>query len=313
MSLGRIAAVAIMLLAAPASAGFGVPIDDDAGSGRDAADDRSNPLDLSAPGAYQGNLTPPSDSDWYELPPKNTSKGAGYAACVEGYVAGYGIANVSLTLPYDESFWATETMSADHPARLGLAVPWFNGSAVLGLEPTSETSSLGPYQMSIHVLRPGEIKEDGDAPKTPARKDVGTRKDATPGEPLEVPAACFGGLVGGDDLTDRYELNVDAGDHVVVSFAQEANMTLNLTGPNGTSGPDLHNSSDAHARHFRVNETGNLTLDAELLGTADQESPYLVGISVLKDCALACSLEDPEEEEDEDDQCRPYCFLSDVS
>lgn len=289
----RVFAAALLLLAVPSTAAIAQgPFTDPGGS--DASDDRDDPTTLPGPGHYNGTLLPPGDADWYELA---ADAGTPPAACIELVVDAHANARLNLSMQgYGDLYYAAGNVTPDRETALGLAVPAFHGTT-FGLAPIDgDARSVGAYELT---LRKPTLSEAPSGSPTAGAPEDGSDEEP----PCLVETLDAGGHL-------ERTVPVTEGDRLTVSLAQATAGTvrLTLTDPDGqtrrTIGADAGNVT-----HITADVRGNWTITATNL---DQQSSsqMAIGLSVVDDCQLVCTLEDPEEEEEEGGPCRPYCLTA---
>jgi hypothetical protein len=285
----------------------------------EASDDRSDPTPVEE-GEQRGLLAPPGDADWYRL-----NGDGGGPACVEVHASGDANAKLDLDTPNGEDYLVTGNLTPDKPVHAGLAVPQFDG-ATFGLYPFEEVRSVGSYSLQVQTteLAPGQDEGAGAAPE----QDAGAASGGT-----EDPKPCRTGRVGPGE-SDRFQVDVDAGDRLTVSVAQpddERPVQASLEDPEGTVRDSAGTGGeDPAVVHVRADQAGTWEVSSMLANeNAQGGAPYLVGISVVDDCQLYCAVdgfaqdddecdEENEENEDECDDdndrgCEPYCMAGSES
>lgn len=283
MNVGRTVAVALLLLMVPVTEVLAGD-NDDAGTGLDAPDVPDLALNLGALGTYSGSLSPDGDADWYAFDDDNlTAPGdtSCFTARGEGDTA---LADQKLRLA---GLQVQDELNPDRDPHLGLAVSAFD-EAKLGFEPLEGNQSTGNYTFTADVLTPSDIisdpGEEDDAPETGKGQNL-----------PRVSGACFGGLFTSDDTADRYTLQIDQNETLSLTFIDTngTDLQVQLFDPDGQAIGPFNTTDTVHS--VDVSQTGNWTL--EISRPSSTDSTYLIGTSVSLD---------PEEEERE---CRPYCFL----
>lgn len=236
--------LAAALVASVAGVHGAVPLQDDAGSGADAGDAPDDATLLASPGAYQGNLSTPTDADWYRLS-RSTN-----AICVDAHVEGPSLANATLGLQRSDQGLPFETLPSvegtHNPSEaldLAVASPDVD-QAYLGLDPTYTLSGApgpdagaGQYTFDLQVTPVTSVTGDAGAPGDAPAPDHGT--------PHPLPDACFGGVLDPDDSpadadgdADVYAFEVEetgtAALSLVTTQGGTADTNATLVAPNGT-------------------------------------------------------------------------------
>lgn len=295
MAQGRVVAVALLVLLSQAAVVLASHDDgqDDAGSGGDAPDTIGEAYGLPMPGTYGGNLTPSGDADWYRLAAVDTDV-VDVPACLEATATGdKALADIDLTFDEAKTQLAIAELSPDQAPEIGLATPSFS-EVYTGLHPVSANYSTGVYEFSLSVLDLDELTGDAstgdDAPSWGSTKDLPS-----------IPSACFGGTLAENDTADAYSFQGSADERVLLTFTHTGDETVSVTliSPSGDiHGPYTPTAEDT-VHEISLDEDGEWTMQASSSST-DTSTSYLTGFTLAND---------PEEEEEEDQGCHPYCFL----
>lgn len=293
MSVRRALVASLLLLAVPGTAAFGPGPLSDPGGG-DASDDRADPTILPGPGHYNGSLIPVGDADWYALNPEAGPDANGEATCLE--VTASGPANARLNVTMDGSgarYYAAGNLTPDRATALGLAVPAFQGSTI-GLAPLDDAvQSAGTYGLELSKV------DVDEAASTDPQVDGS----------LELDRPCLVSTLDAGAFLER-TVNATPGDELIVSLAQatSGSVRVTLTDANGTERGQI-GAGRANITHLTADTAGNWTITATNLN-AESSAQFALGVSVVDDCQAVCFVEDPEEEEEENGHCSPYCFLA---
>lgn len=295
MAAARIATVAVLLLAAPSIGAITGMLQDDAGSGSDAPDDRNNALSVQ-PDSYEGDLMPHdqnlSDADWYEIadPDASTQKekgpGPNGLTCTEVQVSTSEAARLDVVEPSIEGA-AVNTTIEEGNVSLGMVGPDDEGTLVGVM--AVDLHPLAPYTFDIEIQRVNAIT------KGPTMVAGNSR--------AEVPAPCFGASLDGEDPKDTWTVDLEENATVLVTYASQGNRPdrLQLVDPDGDTVRNLSSTGDVALTQLEVSKAGTWRMEAVQSehASSNAEMPYLIGLAIL---------DDPEEEEEEEKACRPHCM-----
>lgn len=295
----RVLALAVLLTTVPMLGALAHTPHDDAGSGEDAPDDRSEAMNVT-PGSFVGNLTPGADDhhdqyesyednnitkdhDWYRV---NTTEDADEPSCTRADYAPdnkpHNDTKVRLEQPalpdaeINTTATTGETLSLVGPSSSGALV------GLSQLDPPRVTA----YDVEIEVTTLSDIEETGGS---------GGTADTIPGP-------CFGGTLEDMEIHD-WTFEAEEGQVLWVSFGTELDRLddLVLEAPNGTEIGSITSGDDIAIGGAELPQTGNYTLSAEggdsgLFTTTS--STYITSFTLY----------DPEEEEEEGQHCDPHCM-----
>lgn len=292
MASARVVAVAFLLLTVPASLVVGSSGSDDASSGTDAPDRYDRALGLETVGTYSGELSPDGDADWYKLSGVNVSISDTEACATVTVTGDHGLAEVNVTVEGSGNVSAEDTFNPDIDPEFGLASGAYD-RAVIGLRPFDGDDSTGPYDLTVDVLELDELDGDGSSGSDAPALD-------SSGDPVTIPGACFGGELADGDTSDAYAIEASQGQAFAFNLAGKGSEVLDVTlvDPDGVEHGPFSGDDGSTVHRVSVDTTGTWTFEAA--GPGDKSIPYIVGLSLI---------DDPEEEEDERN-CQPYCFMT---
>lgn len=292
----RRVALVLALVVAMSGAQGALPIEDDAGSGGDAPDVPEKAVTLPGQGNYTGNLTTPTDADWYRLDEAQDGP-----SCIRARVSGLAVADVVLS---DDPHLATSVERAVHPedtVALGLATDQPE-SLVLGLEPRERdgqavAAGLGTYDFNVTYERASNANGDpvngGDAPAPGA--------DQVP----DAPSSCFTGTLTKDPglaaAGDAYGFHGHLGEKVTLTLTtasdDDPTTYVNLTDPAGNV---VASVTDDEPRTVTLDKSGRWSVGVE---TTEKVTELRYGVGLVDDPG-----DDDDDDEDNDGpSCRPSC------
>lgn len=296
----RVLTLALLLTTVPILGALAHTPHDDAGSGQDAPDERSNAVNV-RPGPFVGNLTPGAsdhhdeadsyegnnitkDHDWYRV---NTTEDAEEPSCTR---ADYALDNkpnneTKIRLEQPALSNAEINSTVNHTETLSMVGPSSSG-ALVGLSQL-DPPRVTEYYVETQVTTLSDIQESGGS---------GGTADTIPGP-------CFGGTLEDMEIHE-WTFHAEEGEILWVSFGTELERMddLVLVSPNGTEIGAITSGDDIALGGAVLPDTGNYTLSAEagdggMFTTTS--STYIASFAML----------DPEEEEEED-PCTPHCMTT---
>lgn len=246
-------------------------VGDDAGTGVDAPDKRSQALAL-AYGSYSA-LTPAHDTDWYRVDDLQSS-----VRCVSANVAPAAASVATLRVNNGVATRTTSVVVAggNATARLGIAGPSLFRSH-FGI--SSATDSAYVFELSGVGPDSGLAGEGVD--------DAG----GTLASALPTDTGCFGGSLGRVaglvDMVDLYSFHAQVGDTIYYSLGASADgvQAMLLSADNAIVGMPIVSGDMAG---YYVDTGGTYYLSAQRTSTATPDSAYALGLLLGPDPGAGC-------------------------